>query len=170
MNWTQAQVQAACRQYGPQITIKNLVDGYEYPLDGAKLMWALSGEESTFGADCGPRFEPAYWNHPSVAQKPLNAEYGQAAAMSYGPWQVMYVNCVKFGTPGEIDGNINLSAESAVDFLNSYIIKIVGAKNLFEVARAYNSGNITVPMPIGVMQYVEKVQSYYENAPLIFTS
>jgi hypothetical protein len=170
MNWTQAQVQAACRQYGPSLNVKNIVDSYEYPLDGVKLLWALSGEESTWGANCGPRFEPEYWNHPSPAQKPLNAEYGQAAAMSYGPWQVLYVNCVRFGTPGQIDGDINLSAQAAVSFINSYIIKAVRASNLPEIARAYNSGNIIEPMSIGVMEYVEKVCGYYENAPLSLSS
>jgi hypothetical protein len=170
MNWTQAQVQAACRQYGPGVNAGKLVDGYGYPLDGVKLLWALSGEESSFGANCGPRLEPSYWdgeNSKSGLQTELNKQYGMAAAKSYGPWQIMYVNCYLLGTPQQIDEDINLGAQAGVEFINSYIILDKKALNLQQVARVYNSGNLTVPMTMGVMRYIENVGQYYNKVPSV---
>ena len=170
MNWTQAQVQEACKKFGPAIHAYSLVDGYGYPLSGIKLLWAISGQESSFGANCGPRLEPAYWDgaySETGLQQELNRQYGIAAAKSYGPWQVMYQNCYRLGTPGEIDADINLGAQAAVDFLNDYVIGSQKAVSLQQIARVYNSGNLTVPMTMGVMRYIENVGQYYKNAPTV---
>lgn len=96
----------------------------------------------------------------------LNAQWGAAAAKSYGPWQVMYQNCARFGSPSEIDSNIDLACQAAVAFLNNYVIKSQKAESLLEIARIYNSGNQIVPMTLGVMRYVENVCNFYTRTEI----
>lgn len=168
MNYSQEQVSAACARYGPALQLQGLVDSYDYPLVGPKLLWAIAGVESSFGAACGPRFEPGYWNGAMAEtseQKALNRQFGRWAAMSYGPWQVMYVNCGKLGTPQEINSNLSLAATAAVNFLNEYVIGLRQAASLQEVARIYNSGNKTAPLTAGVVAYIERVSGIYADAP-----
>ena len=78
MNFDKEEIVAACREYGPQIV------GLPVGIDGAQLLWAMSGNESSFGANCAPRHEPAfdvdgvYGSGPVMT--PLLAKFGSAAA------------------------------------------------------------------------------------------
>jgi hypothetical protein len=167
LNWTPEQVEAACQQYGPEVRCALLKDSSGRVLNGARLLYALAMQESSLGTDCGPRFEPGYWDGDESRdpiQAALNTKYGKAAAMSYGPWQVMYVNCATLGAPEVIDSNLGLCATAAVDFVNTYVIASQHATNLQEVARIYNSGNKTEPMTLGVLRYVENVSRFYDRA------
>lgn len=168
MNYSQEDTLSACLRHGSALNLANVVDSYGFPLNGAKLLYALAGQESSYGANCGPRFEPAYWDGSASRtqeQSELNAKYGRIAAMSYGPWQVMYANAANLGTPDAIDTDIDLAADAAVAFLNSYVIGHWKTRNLQEIARVYNSGNLTETMTMGVMRYIENVSRYYEAAP-----
>ena len=78
LNFTRQQIADACLAYGPQLT------ELPYGVDGAQLLWALSGNESSFGANCTPRYEPAYDVGGRYADADLLARFGRAAACSYG--------------------------------------------------------------------------------------
>src|ERR1700694_4168431 len=66
-------------------------------IDGPRLLWALAGCESSFGANCRPRHEPYYHD---LAAKGTNAKlvaltrmWGCDAHSSFGPWQELLINC-----------------------------------------------------------------------------
>ena len=165
MNYTPAQVKAASILYGPKLNLMGLTDFSGKPLVGSRLMYAISGEESSFGENCGPRFEPRYWNRPVLMQITLNAQYGKAAAMSYGPWQLMFAASVQYYKPiipaDLLTPDINIHAEGAVAFINEYVIKDQKAADLYDIARIFNSGNKIEPLTPGVSAYIKKVIGYY---------
>lgn len=170
MNYSQEAVHAACVKYGQGLAVKGLLDSFGQPIEGDRLLWAISGQESSFGADCGPRFEPGYWDGEesrNPEQAALNTKYGRAAAMSYGPWQIMYVNGWRYGTPDDLNLNLDVVAQATVDFMNDYVIGHQRAHNLQEFARIYNSGNKTEPLTLGVMRYIENVSRFYEKGFLV---
>lgn len=138
-NYTREQIAQACRAYGPLLRLENAPG-----VDGPTLLWALSGRESSFGANCKPRFEPAYYTGGRYAaadsQKALIAEFGQDAAYSYGPWQVMLCNAPGF-TPDELGMDLEKAAVATVGFINRRILIAEHATTVDQVADAYNSGN-----------------------------
>ena len=91
VTFTRDQVAAACRKFG---TLLWLPAGAH--IDGPRLLWAMSGNESTFGHHCTPRHEPAYctgiYSRVSTVVA-LTEKYQHAAHCSYGPWQILLVNC-----------------------------------------------------------------------------
>lgn len=161
MNYSAVEVKAACGRFAPKLWTRDI------GVDPARLLWAIAGQESSYGADCGPRFEPGYWSGEeslNPVQSGLNARFGRAAAMSYGPWQVMYINAYPLGTPEQLDANLDLATQAAVHFLNGYVLGVKKAKSLQEIAQIYNSGCLSDPMKLGVLRYVENVTRNYENA------
>ena len=53
-NFTPKQVADQCRISGPDLA------GLPRGVDGAQLLWAMAGNESSFGVNCTPRHEPAF--------------------------------------------------------------------------------------------------------------
>ena len=100
-NFTQQEIAAQCRISGPQLI------GLPAGIDGAQLLWAISGNESSFGANCTPRHEPAYdvggRYGSNAVMVPLLTEWGSAAACSYGPLQLMFCNAPAGATPSDFD-------------------------------------------------------------------
>lgn len=156
-------IAALCRKYGPQL---NLPAG----LDGARLLWAISGNESSFGEDCTPRHENAYdkggffYIH-SAEDAALVDRYGPLAASSFGPWQVMLINAPGC-SPLDLEDDPEKCAQAVVIFINHFIIGFRKAKTLEQIAQTYNSGNFYPAPPPGVLLYADKVRQYYDNYPL----
>ena len=137
MNFTKQQIADACRQYGPLLA--NLPPG----IDGTQLLWAISGNESSFGANCTPRHEPAYdvggvyGNRPVI--KPLLAKWGSAAACSYGPWQIMFCNAASGRDPEDFD-DLRICAQDTVAYLNRLLYRWKPGY-LAQIGECWNEGH-----------------------------
>jgi hypothetical protein len=145
-------LEALCRKYGPQLV--GLPDG----VDGAQLLWALAGNESSFGAESNPRHEPGYCRGGRYFNPNLTATWGCLAHMSYGPWQVMFTNALN-QTPLALLQSYDLCAVVTTVFLKSYVLLGKKPKNLAEIGEVYNEGHIA-PDP----DYVAKLDKNYAIA------
>ena len=156
-SFDRSEIAAACREYGPAIV------GLPAGIDGAQLLWAMSGNESSFGANCLPRHEPAfdvggvYGNGPVM--KPLLAKFGSMAAFSYGPWQLMFCNAPNDYTPNSFN-SLDKSAHATVAFLNKLIARWKPA-NLAEIGECWNGGQVMNHLIPAVSAYVQKLTSNY---------
>lgn len=159
ITFTRQQIADACRKYG------NLV-GLPEGISGPQLLWAISGNESSFGANVTPRHEPAfdvggiYGDGPVM--EPLLARFGSAAACSYGPWQIMFSNASPDATP---DGFADLdnAALWTIPFLQRRILHF-GPESLAEIGEIWNGGH---PMPLPpppVAAYVRNLMANYSVA------
>ncbi len=148
-----AAISALCRQYGPQLHCPADVNG-------AQLLYALAGNESSFGRDSRPRHEMGYCTgrystNPLVVA--LTQKYGHDAHCSYGPWQTLLVNASSY-TPDQLRQDPDACIRAVLAFLNREIFGRQGATTIAQVGDAYNSGNFrdaNVPE-----QYIAKL---YEN-------
>ena len=157
MNFDKEEIAAACKEYGPQIV------GLPEGVDGAQLLWAMSGNESSFGANCLPRHEPAfdvsgvYGNGPIM--KPLLEKFGSMAAFSYGPWQIMFCNAPSDYTPDSFN-SLDKASHATVAFLNKLIARWNPA-NLAEIGECWNGGHVMKTMIPMVASYVQKLTVNY---------
>jgi hypothetical protein len=154
-----ADVLAACDEYGPQLRVPA-------PLDGVMTMRAIASNESSTGADCGPRHEPAYdaggVYGDGAVMRPLLAAYGAAAACSYGPWQMMFCNYSGAYSPSELLVDLQANAVEFVRFFNNNVATRV--TSLSDIGQVWNSGHVsTAPSP-GVVTYVSRLQAAYDAA------
>lgn len=163
MSFSRTEVAAACRKWGQHLWAPAGVDG-------PALLWAMSGNESSFGLNCLPRHEPAYctgiYSHnPEVAK--LTQEYGHGAHCSYGPWQILLVNCLEGTSPLNM-ASLDRAALETVSFMNRHVLKAQGASGVEEIAAAWNSGSPHHPngLPPGVAKYVEQMRGYYDHEPM----
>lgn len=156
--YTQQQLADECRNSGPRLQVPE-------GIDGTRLLWALAGRESSFGADCRPRHEDAYClGRYSAALREETRLYGHAAHCSFGPWQLMYANTPRRSGPGFMFSTLDVCAAATVEFLNREILGRQKAQTVEQVADAYNSGNFrdsNVPTA-----YISDVLHYYRNVPL----
>lgn len=151
-------VLAACMDYGPELQV---------PLGvaAAEAMEAIATVESSLGADCGPRQEPAYSTGGELAvgvQAELNLQYGDAtAAASHGPWQMLFANFTPAAQGAIAAGTITLDryALEFVRWFNLYVIGARGARTLAEIGEVWNEGHIA-PDP----EYVSKLEAAYAAA------
>ena len=165
--FTQEQIAAICQQLG------SLVAPLPPSVDGAQLLWAMSGNESSFGRDCVPRHEPAYdqggvYGDGPVMQ-PLLAEYSPVdvgeevmqslAACSYGPWQLMFCNAPANATPAGFD-DLNLAARWSISFLNS-LLRRFQPQTLAEIGECWNGGHLMTIPSAQVGAYVHKLIGNY---------
>jgi hypothetical protein len=163
MIFAREDVARACRAFGPMLHVPE-------GIDGIRLLWALSGCESSFGANAAPRHEPAYdvGGHYAGAgpQAALLERYGSAAACSYGPWQLLLVNVQPSSSPDDM-ANLNRCAMATVTFLNRQILDREHPQTLEEIAEAYNSGKWKwQSVPPGVERYAEDCRKYYDSEPM----
>lgn len=153
VTFNKADVLAACDTYGRRLDV-------DPSLDGRGVMTAIASNESSLGADCGPRREPAYDVGGSLAkgkaQALLLARYGAAAASSYGPWQMMFDN-FESEEPEELNQSLAVCAQEFVSFFNRYVIGIRRAVTLAEIGEVWNLGHIA-PDPA----YVAKLEAAYQ--------
>jgi hypothetical protein len=151
----------ACRQFGPQLA--PLPEG----VDGSRLLWALSGNESSFGANSKPRHEPAFdaggLYGDGAAMRTLLAKFGRAAACSYGPWQMMFCNAPSDFTPASF-GDLHQAAQAAVDQLNRFLRKYK-PQSLAEIGECWNAGHPIEHLSAGVARYVQQLSGNYAATP-----
>jgi hypothetical protein len=150
-----------CQSVGPSLT------GLSHngvPCDGALVLWALAGVESSYGRDREePRYEwsyspggPVYLKSSTVRR--LYERYGPAAACSYGSWQMMFPTAIDLGYTGPPGG---LKDDATLAPLVVRYIARSQALTLPDVADAYNSG--TYRDNIRPLDYTAKVVSAYER-------
>lgn len=159
-SFLKSNVLEACKTYGPQL---HVAEG----LDGVKVMAAIASNESSYGANCGPRHEPAYDRGGSLSTGKLQAslldEFGSAAASSYGPWQMMFINFTGY-TPSQLLTDLDACASEFVRFFNSYVIETRKAESLDDIGQVWNDGHVSlVPSP-GVLVYCKNLQTAYDLA------
>lgn len=157
MNFTPQQIADACRLHGKDL--KSLPTG----IDGAQLLWALAGNESSFGRNCTPRHEPAFDVGGAYSvHSPMPAllkEFGSAAACSYGPWQLMFLNAPR-GIHPEDFANLEACATATVIFLNS-LLERFHPDDLADIGQCWNHGSPTSKPSPGVVSYVDQLIRNY---------
>lgn len=136
-----------CKTFGAtlQSALAGSSDGMGKPIDAALLLWAMSGRESMFGHDLGPRHEPAYdiggslYRQSEELQQGI-ALYGRDFACSYGPLQIMAVNA-KGCTPRELGSDPDLAMGAAVARLRIHVLGAQGARTIGDICDCWNTGN-----------------------------
>lgn len=167
-NFDKATIARLCERFGGLLKLPPAAAA----LDPKLVLWALSGNESSFGANCKPRFEPAYFSgrySTMPAQAELNAQYGQDGAASYSPWQIMLINAPGF-TPEELAQDAEKAITATIGFLNRRVFVQVGAHvaayTLEEIGRDYNHGNYWDGyLGADEVAYVANLQRHY-NTPM----
>lgn len=165
MNFTRQQIADACRLHAADLSPALLAD-----YDPAQLLWAICGNESSFGANCPPRHEPAFdvggTYAKATAQAALLAEFGALGACSYGPMQVMLVNAPKGTAPGDFADVDKAIAAGAYALGN--LLEHNRPTTLAQIAACYNGGHIpTGSWPQGVLAYAnELITNYAEPMPV----
>lgn len=163
MTFTKQQIADVCRAWGIHLHVDDTING-------PRLLWALSGCESSFGLNATPRHEPAYDAGGAYAANAemakLLAEFGSAAACSYGPWQILLVNCQPGTSPDDMLRAERCAMET-VSFINRVILDHEHARTVKEIAEAYNSGKWRwQEVPPGVERYADDCLSYYLQYPM----
>jgi hypothetical protein len=128
-------------------------------LDPALLLLSLSVVESSGGFNNQRRVEPAYLPGGRYCNQALYDQYGDDAAASWGPLQVMYVTAKELGYPGAPQ-DLGLPSENipvAIKLINRRIVGR-GATTLEQIADAYNSGFKDQIIP---QEYIRQVKAAY---------
>jgi hypothetical protein len=161
------QVAAFCAQWAP-----SLQTSLPPSIDAATLLYAFTGNESSFGANCTPRHEPAfdvggpYAEAPS--QAPLLVKFGAAGACSYGPFQIMLCNCPAGTTPDEM-GQLDIAFMCSVTFMKKQFLRFV-PNDVRSCGAIWNCGHVPRPgewLP-GVTKYANDLLANYQNPKVPF--
>ena len=160
--FSRAEIAAACRKWGPVLV---LPEG----IDGARLLWALSGRESSFGANCKPRHEKSLHDlalaGTNAQLNALTKQWGCDAHSSFGPWQILLINASSSIHPEDFI-NLDRCAFETVRFINDRILRHEQATTVEQIADAYNSGTWRDARSAGVEAYVERSRKYYDTEPM----
>jgi len=133
-------IAALCRKHAPDLLTPAKWQGT--PLDKVRLLWGLSGVESSFGLNCTPRHEPGYCYGGRYFNTFTSKSWGCLAHCSFGPWQVMFANFPIGVSPlslvWETDGRVpaEVCILGAMRVLNGVIGR--GASNLSDLVIGYN--------------------------------
>ena len=156
-----------CHQFGFLIPLADTDDGSGHAIDGAKLLWAISGCESTFGDHCEPRFERAYYSggYYYLRDKRIRQAvqaWGRDAACSYGPWQVLCINTQY--SPEQLGADPKVACDATVHFIVNFVLGFRKARTLSAVLDTYNTGNWRdVHVPV---KYIHDGTEYYHHFPM----
>jgi (2Fe-2S) ferredoxin len=136
MQLTRSTIAQLCRRFGPALKLPATISGEQ-------LLWALAGNESTFGLHCSPRHESGYCRGGRYFEPTLTSLWGCLAHCSYGPFQVMYPNISRGGNvdPRDVLRIPEIGANAAAQFINERILGHEKAATLEQIADAYNSGD-----------------------------
>lgn len=133
-------------------------------IDGYRLLQAIGGCESSFGANVVPRFEKVFGRGGKYFSVDLDKLYGDSAACSWGPWQIMYPNAARvmpeLGKPWRLQDPI-VALIASTRWLQMEIFGRQKAITIRQVFDAWNSGSHRdrfVPV-----QYVEKALKFYKE-------
>jgi hypothetical protein len=176
MNFTKSDIAGLCLRFAPLLKLDGITDDDGKPVNKVSAMFAFAGCESSFGADCTPRFEKAYWQgslpgfpdwRGKYSQDPrqllLNEKYGKLGASSHGIFQIMLCNAIGF-VPSEFK-DLEKNGQAFIGFLNRYVERerLHGRlpRNLAELADMYNSGNARDA--IVPHEYIDKFRKNYFN-------
>lgn len=113
-------------------------------VDPVQLLWALAGNESSYGANCTPRHEPGYCyiTHGRYAttgqMRELTQEWGCLAHCSYGPWQLMLDNAHGAFSPLELMSDPEKACMATVSFLRRVVLPM--SHSLDDIGHFYNAG------------------------------
>jgi hypothetical protein len=133
-------------------------------LDPRKLVKAISMMESSGGKNCHPRHEKAYCTglysaNPAVVR--LTAMYGHSAHCSYGPWQILLINCPVGMAPTQLR-EAEECARATADFLVRLNLR-TRPQTVEQWGQLWNGGHIGASNP-GVDAYVALLRKYYDAA------
>ena len=96
------ELKAVIQEWAPDVARAAESAGLTWVGDGKALLGAAAENESAFGANASPRFEPSYYyGSPRYQKSPelraAIARHGALAACSWGPWQIMAMNALRLG-------------------------------------------------------------------------
>ena len=137
-------------------------------LDGVCLLQALADNESSYGRKAVPRHEKAYdWGGRYLDKEQFEL-WGSWSAHSYGPFQVMWTNVVKYGpecNPWLATIDPSVTAEAATKMVLRLIVpRHHGDKTIEDwvkdIGWDYNAGSHSAPAPI---DYMSKLLSNYQK-------
>src|SRR5277367_3311436 len=166
VSFPRSEVLALCAEYGPQMKI----DSSQPQLEGKYVMAAIAVNESSLGENCTPRHEPewdvggVYAGNPE--QQDLLREYGSSAAMSFGPWQLMFYNCPGY-TPDQLLKDPDAGARCFLAYFNGYVQR-KGAITLEQIGQVYNGGHVSESPTEGVKEYTTKLAQSYTWVATLF--
>jgi hypothetical protein len=163
MKVDKSQLLAITKRYGA------FIQGLPDSINGPMLLWAIAGNESSFGQNVKPRHEiefcPQRHDHDNLArpgrysadpyQSKLYAEFECLACMSYTPWQIMAGHAVGY-TPIELLNDLEKGAQATVGFLNRQI-EVKHPLTLSEIAHIWNGGAVD-------SQYIADLTKNYQEA------
>lgn len=155
-----------CKTAG--VALNGLVTHNGQPVDGGLLLWAISGNESTFGRrrefvkhEAGYLPDGRYYRRsPTLRQAYM--KYGVLASSSFGSFQIMHATACELGFnahPIELQDD-EVCAHYAIKLIRERIIKS-GATTLRDVLDAYNSGSWKDTVVPG--KYIEDGLHFYEQ-------
>lgn len=162
--WTGTKQELAdmCRQMAA-----SMLDFKVPNVDMAQLMWALAGNESSFGVNLTPRHEPAYdvggVYGQGLVMGPLLAKWGSRAACSYGPWQLMFCNAPRDASPFDFDSLLQCAQMTAAfmnELDNRHCISTIA-----EMGECWNGGHVWMQpqiVPPAVAAYVQRLTANYQ--------
>jgi hypothetical protein len=162
-----------CRIYGAglQHDLEHTDDGCGKPIDGPRLLWAMAGRESSFGANMKPRFEPAYymgglyWRAQTPGGKEVRdgvAMYGRDFACSYGPLQIMAINA-KGHSPLELGSDPEKALAASCAKLRLDVLGRQKARTIPEICQCWNGGHVGAAIP---QVYTDTVEHNYNSVPM----
>ena len=152
-NFTRAQVSIACSHYGSQL--ENVPQG----LDGSRILWAIAGNESSFGENCAPRYEPAYGPGGRYFSPSTYEKFGKLGCSSLGVWQIMFVNCPSNYVPSDMD-DLDKAAVATVLFLNRQLNRF-RPSTLRSIGAIWNGGNPGALQRPEVQVYADRLERNY---------
>jgi hypothetical protein len=133
-------------------------------VDARRLLIAMAMNESSGGKNCLPRHEPAYCTGayskaPQVVH--LTGLYGHNAHCSFGPWQILLVNCPDGTNPEDLH-EADACARVTADFMARLNVH-KKPQSVAEWGQIWNGGHIGADNP-GVRAYVAHLQQNYDKA------
>lgn len=169
--WTvpKQMVLSCCFMYGRVLQIEldrlGCKDPDGKPLDGPLTLWAIAGNESSWGHNCKPRHEPAYdvggrYYRESAQQRRLIELYGTDGASSFSPWQILPINALGY-KPEELGTDPEKAAQAVIGYLKRYALATRGARTLDQILDTYNSGTWRDEQSPAVVDYVKQGLYYY---------
>ena len=149
--------------------------GLAWVSDGRALLGALAENESAFDELKAPRFEGSYYYGSAKykAQTPQGQVLREAiklqgalAACSWGPWQIMALNAMRFGYPLRAPLYNLWNPDVSGPYVAKLVVEILTQQrppNPAEFGDAYNSGNWRDPMTPAVQQYEERFARHFAD-------
>lgn len=160
--WPRDAVLQSCKNYGPMLPTMEGVDP-------ARLLAAIAMNESSLGANSGPRHEDAWDVGGEYARNPMQARnlqlYPWWAATSLGPWQLMFYNAPGY-TPNELNTDLSVVTRATIGYMSRQIQRW-NIKTVQAIGEMWNWGHPDRPLeviPVGVQIYCRDLAGNYVAA------